>query len=145
MKITALALLPLAALSLTGCSAIADLAHSESEAHFDDSVELLVSGVIAAEDAAWLPEDATDITLRQSTKSDAPATAVIGFTSESDLVGCTETERLSLPVYAVEWGPKDTDIVKATTVQSCGDWVFVPTSDGWFGWTPSAPGEKAAA
>jgi hypothetical protein len=144
MKIAALALIPLAALSLTGCTAIMDLAHSESESHFDDGGALFDSGVIGANDAPWLPTDATDVTVRESTKSTDAATAVIGFASDSELVGCTETERLSLPAYNVEWGPDDEKLVKTTTLQSCGDWVFVPTADGWFGWTPSAPGEKAA-
>ena len=145
MKIAALALIPLAALSLTGCTAIMDLAHGESETHFDDGGALFGSGVIGPNDAPWLPTDATDLTVRESTKDAAAATAVIGFASASELVGCTETERLSLPTYNVEWGPDDSDLVKTTTVQSCGDWVFVPTADGWFGWTPSAPGEKRGA
>jgi hypothetical protein len=140
----AIALLPLLVLSLTGCSAIMDVVHSENESHFDDGAALFDSGAIGANDAPWLPTDATDITLRESTKTDVTATAVIGFSSDSDLIGCETTERLSLPSYAVEGGPDDDAIVKTDTVTSCGDWVFIPTADGWFGWTPSAPGEKSA-
>lgn len=140
-----LLLLPLLLLPLTGCSAIMDVVHSESESHFDDGAALFDSGAINANDAPWLPTDATDITLRESTKTDVTATAVIGFTSDSDLVGCETTERLSLPSYAVEWGPDDDAIVATDTVTSCGDWVFIPTDDGWFGWTPSAPGEQSGA
>lgn len=143
MKILALAAIPL--LALTGCSAIMDVVNSESESHFDDGAALFDSGVLAASEAPWLPTDASDITVRESTKTDATATAVIGFSSTSALVGCDLTDRLSLPAYNVEWGPKDTDIVAEQTVQSCGDWVFIPTDDGWFGWTPSAPGERRAA
>lgn len=139
---TALAIIPLLALSLTGCSAIMDVVHSESESSFADGGELFDSAVLTANEATWLPTDATDITVRESTKDDA--TAVIGFTSDSDLIGCSETERLSLPAYTVEWGPDDKSIVKQTTVQSCGDWVFIPTAKGWFGWSPSAPGEQSA-
>ena len=141
MKI-ALALIPVLALSLTGCSAITDLVRNESESSFADGGELFDSGVLTANEATWLPTDAADITVRESTKDGA--TAVIGFATESDLLGCAPTDRLSLPAYAVEWGPDDDDIVKTTTVQSCGDWVFVATADGWFGWTPSAPGEHSA-
>jgi len=140
-----LLLLPLAILPLTGCSAIMDVVHSESESHFDDGAALFDSGALSTSDAPWLPTDASDITLRESTKSDVTETAVIGFTSESALVDCQLTDRLSLPPYNVEWGPNDTDIVAETIVQSCGDWVFIPTDDGWFGWTPSAPGEKSGA
>ena len=140
-----LLLLPLLLLPLTGCSAIMDVVHSESESHFDDGAALFDSGTIGANDAPWLPTDAADIRLRESTKTDVTPTAVIGFTSDSELVGCETTERLSLPSYAVGWGPSDDVIVATDTVTSCGDWVFIPTLDGWFGWTPSAPGEQDAA
>ena len=118
-----LLLLPLLLLPLTGCSAIMDVVHSENESHFDDGAALFDSGAIDANDAPWLPTDATDIMLRESTK----------------------TDRLSLPAYSVGWGPDDETLVKTETVYSCGDWVFIPTADGWFGWTPSAPGEHDAA
>jgi len=26
-------------------------------------------------------------------------------------------------------------------VFACGSWAMIPTDDGWYGWTPSAPGE----
>jgi hypothetical protein len=140
-----LVLLPLVLLPLTGCAAIMDVVHSESESHFDDGAALFDSGALSANEATWLPTDASDITVRESTKSDVTATAVIGFSSTSALIGCELTDRMSLPSYAVEWGPKDTEIVAETIVQSCGDWVFIATDDGWFGWTPSAPGEKGTA
>jgi len=143
MKILALAAIPL--LALTGCSAIMDVVNSESESHFDDGGALFDSRVLTANEATWLPTDAADITVRTSTKTDVTATAVIGFASDSELVGCAPTERLSMPSYNVEWGPDDDDIAKTDTVTSCGDWVFIPTDDGWFGWTPSAPGERRAA
>jgi hypothetical protein len=139
-----LLLLSLLILPLAGCSAIIDVLHSESESRFDDGAALFDSGAINPNDAPWLPTDATSIMLRQSTKSDAPSTAVIGFTSDSDLLGCETTQRLSLPAYAVSWGPSDDVLAAADTVSSCGDWVFMRTLDGWFGWTPSAPGERDA-
>jgi hypothetical protein len=122
-----------------------DVVHSESESHFDDGAALFDSAVLDANDATWLPTDASDITLRESTKSDVTATAIIGFRSAAELVDCEKTERRSLPAYNVDWAPDDKDIVAETTVMSCGDWVFIPTADGWFGWTPSAPQEKAGA
>lgn len=142
VAIVPLAILALAALS--GCSAIVDAVHSESETHYDDRAALVEASVPALGDAAWLPDDASDITLRVSTKTGVTPNAVIGFAtaSTSDLGGCTQTERLSLPPYAVEWGPVDTDLVAESSVLSCGEWVFVATDDGWFGWTPSAPGER---
>jgi hypothetical protein len=141
MKKTIL-LIPVLVLALSGCSAVADFLHNESESQFDDAATLFDSGVLTENEALWLPSDATEITLRESTKG---GTAVIGFSSESELRGCASTDRLSMPAYAVEWGPEGDAIAKMTTVQSCGDWVFVPTADGWFGWTPSAPGEASAA
>ncbi len=140
-----LLLLPLLLLPLTGCSAIMDVVHSENESHFDDGAALFDSGAIDANDAPWLPTDATDIMLRESTKTDVTATAVLGFASDSSLIDCTKTDRLSLPAYSVGWGPDDDRLVKTETVYSCGDWAFIPTADGWFGWTPSAPGEHDAA
>ena len=143
MKLLAIVILPLAALSLTGCASVTQFLSSESETHFADGGELFDSGIIDPGEATWLPTDASDIALQRSTKSDVTPTAVIAFTSGSELIGCVETERLSLPAYNVAWGPGD-EIVAETTVHACGEWVFVPVDNGWFGWTPSAPGERDA-
>jgi hypothetical protein len=140
-----LALIPILALSLAGCSAIMDVARGETEVHGESAAELVASKALTADQIEWMPSDASDITMRLSTKSPDTTHAVIAFASDSELAGCAPTERLSLPVYNVEWGPDDEALVKVTEVTSCGDWVFVPTAEGWFGWTPSAPGEKTAA
>ena len=90
-----LVLLPLVLLPLTGCSAIMDVVHSESESHFDDGGALFDSGVISATEATWLPTDASDITVRESTKNDVTATAVIGL--PADAMRNNESSRIGGP------------------------------------------------
>ena len=46
------------------------------------------------------------------------------------------------PVFAADWAPED---VYVDDVFACGDWAVMATDDGWFGWTPSAPGEQEVA
>lgn len=130
----------LLALALTGCSAVTDLLHNETETAFDD-LEAFEAEWPRAEEAGWLPGDAELIHVRESTNGDP---AIIGVTSGSllDPTTCAETERLSGPSFAADWAPDD---VYVDRVFACGDWAVMATDHGWFGWTPSAPGEQEVA
>lgn len=143
MKLAPLALLSVAALSLTGCSAVTDLIHSESETTFFDAAELH-SDWAKSDTVDWLPADALEISIRESTKGDP---AVMRFSSESGLSDdvCAETERRSIPVFVDDWTPDDEELIKLTTVWACGDWAVAAIDGIYFGWTPSAPDEQAAA
>ena len=67
MKIAALALIPLAALSLTGCTAIMDLAHGESETHFDDGGAAHMVDVAAKTESHRVARASGSISMRPST------------------------------------------------------------------------------
>jgi hypothetical protein len=143
MKLAPLALLAVAALSLTGCSAVTDLLYKESESTFDDAVELDTDWA-KADTVDWLPTDALEISIRVSTQGDP---AVMRFSSDDGLSDdqCAETARRSIPVFVDDWTPDDDEIVKLTTVWACGDWAVAEIEGYYFGWTPSAPDEQAAA
>ena len=88
-------------------------------------------------EAAWLPSDATDIEIRESTIND---TAVILATSDATLDPelCAAVPRQSAPAYHVDGGP---NVYKATEAFACGAWTVMPAKDGWLGWTPGHPDE----
>jgi hypothetical protein len=146
MKRSTLVLAPIAALAavaLTGCSAVTDFLYKESETHYDDA-SALVDDWGKADTVGWLPSDATDIDIRESTEG---SPAVMRFTSASGLAlsQCAETERRSIPVFVDDWTPNDDDLIKLTTVFACGDWAVADIEGHLFGWTPSAPDEQPAA
>ena len=143
MKLAPLAILAVAALSLTGCSAVTDLLYKESESTFFDATELR-SDWGKADTVDWLPDDALEISIRESIAGDP---AVMRFSSDEGLAAddCAQTERLSIPVFVDDWMPDDDDIVKLDTVWACGDWAVADIDGYWFGWTPSAPGEQEVA
>ena len=97
-----------------------------------------------ADTVEWMPADALDISIRESTAGDP---AVMRFSSASGLSpdDCTETERRSMPVFVDDWTPDDDDVVKLTTVWACENWAVADIDGYYFGWTPSAPDEQAAA
>ena len=127
-------LLVVATLSLTGCSAVEDLLYGE-ETHQYDNLNSLQADWSGAETVEWMPDDASDINIRQSTDG---TVAILGFASDESLE-CPEVERLSGPTFGDDWAPTD---VYVDTVFACGAWAMIPTGDGWYGWTPSAPGEQ---
>jgi hypothetical protein len=137
----AVTLISALALSLSGCTAIVDFVHHEAEAHFDDATALAKGWDKAATVIAWLPDGATSIDTRESTQGDV---AIMRFDSATPLdpALCAQTERRSLSSFDASWAPSD--VVKETSVWACGTWALIPTDDGWFGWTPSAPDEQAA-
>lgn len=124
------------AIALSGCSVIDEVAHKMHTEHFDTAAEL---GDDWEGDASWLPSDATDIRIRESTIND---TAALLATSDADLdpAVCTTVSRLSAPAYSMEDAP---DVYGADQVYACGAWTVMASGDGWYGWNPSHPDEKA--
>lgn len=123
--------------ALTGCAAITDALQNESSVAFDTADD------VAAEwgkTAPWLPDDATDIRIHESTGGD-PAVLLTTSSAELDPALCVETERKSAPVFTEEWSPDG----YVDTVFACGDWAVIPTDSGWYGWTPNHPDERAAS
>jgi hypothetical protein len=119
---------------LTGCSAVDDALHSETELHFDD-----VSAMAGNWDrsAPWIPADARDIRIHES---DSGRVAQVRMDSDEDVpAGCVPVERKSLPVFVTDWTPED--VVGIDTVRVCGDWAIAEVDGGWFGWTPTSPAE----
>lgn len=140
MKIITIAAAGVLVLGLTGCSAVADLIHSEQTWDFDDQKSFAEEWPRAA-GAEWVPDDAELIQVRESLNGEV---GIIGLTSSATLdeVKCVETERLSGPSFTDDWAPEK---VYVDTIFACGDWAVMKTDDGWFGWTPSAPGEQEVA
>lgn len=133
-----LAATAVAALSLTGCSTLQQALQHESTARFADASALASDWDKTAD---WLPEDATAISVHESTDG-APASLLATSDAELDLTRCAEVERQSAPTFSIEDTP---DVYTIDTVFACGDWAVVPTDDGWYGWTPNDPDERAAS
>ena len=134
----ALALAVIASVSLTGCVSIPQLLQNESSSTFPDAA------TVAADwdkSAPWLPADATDISVYESTNGD-PASLRATSGASLDPAQCVEVDRQSAPTFVLDDTP---DVYKIDTVFACGDWAVVPTDDGWYGWTPNHPDEKAAS
>jgi hypothetical protein len=124
---------------LTGCSAYDSLVHKQSTSTFAN-VETFNAG--STTEAAWIPTDATEITVRTSTLAKA-SDAVILLDSGSALLGdCAEVERYSAPAWVLDDAP---DPYKADSVFVCGDWSVMSTETGWYGWTPNSDEERSAA
>jgi hypothetical protein len=126
------------AIPLAGCAGLNDLVQNESSAQFESAEDLEQSW---GKSAPWLPSDATAINVRESTAG-APAILLTRSASALDPSVCTETGRQSAPTLQAEWSPTD---VYVDRVLACGDWAVIATDDGWFGWTPNDPDEKAAS
>ncbi|GAA3214004.1 hypothetical protein [Microbacterium terregens] len=122
------------AIALSGCSVVDEVAHKMKSVSFATAAE--VSDEWKG-DAAWLPSDATDIMIRESTVND---TAVILATSAAALDPelCSVVPRRSQPVYELDGAPSAYD---ATEAYACGQWTVMAAEDGWFGWTPNHPDE----
>jgi hypothetical protein len=125
-----------AALLLTGCSAIEDVLQKEKSSTYDDRDAFTADSGL---EARWLPEDSTAIDVVRSTQAADAAIAVESSTLLApDL--CAEIDRRSAPAY--QPGP-EVDVYKISEAFACGDWTVVQTDDGWLGWTPGDPDEKA--
>ena len=128
------AAVPLAVV-LSGCSVVDELAHKMRSVSYDTAAE------VTAEwegDAPWLPSDAIDISIRESTVND---TAVVLVTSDATLDPelCTDVPRQSAPAYQVDGAPSAYD---ASDAFACGAWTVMAAENGWLGWTPSHPDEE---
>ena len=124
--------------ALAGCSAVGDALQREASHQFATR-DALVDGW--EKKASWLPADAESIVTRESTMG-APATLTAVSTSDLDPDQCAEVERRSAPTIVMANTP---DVYKIDRVLACGDWAVVETEDGWYGWTPNHPDEKAAS
>ena len=133
-----LAATAVAALSLTGCTSIQQAIQDESSGTYADADALAENW---NKTAPWLPDDASEISMHQTVNGD-PASLLLTSDADLDLSQCAEVERQSAPTFAIEGAP---NAYKIDTVYACGDWAVVPTDDGWYGWTPNDPDEKAAS
>jgi hypothetical protein len=124
-----------ATLTVVGCSAVDDALHHEATSHFDSRTELDGEW---GKSADWLPADATDIEVRESTKDD-PAVLIAVTDAALDPGACVHTQRRSVWVYAVDWAPEGLP----EEVWACGAWDVWPTDEGYFAWTPNDPDERA--
>ncbi|MGV8858712.1 hypothetical protein [Rhodoglobus sp.] len=136
-SITTAAALAILLVSLAGCSAISDTLHNESTSEFASASDLVKDWDTKA---LWVPENAQEIRIRESTPGDA---AILRATTDSKLDPqlCVEVERQSAATFDADWAP-DSYVDK---VFACGDWAVIPADGGWFGWTPNHPDEKSAA
>lgn len=128
-----LAAVPLA-IVLSGCSVVDEAVYKMGSVSFDTAAE------VADEwkgEATWLPSDATDIEIRESTADD---TAVILAISDATLDPelCAVVPRQSAPIYQLDGAPSAYD---ASDVFACGVWTVMAADDGWLGWTPNHPDE----
>lgn len=136
----AIAAAPFAALalvvSLTGCSAASDALQREATHEFATHDELAEGW---QREAPWLPADAESIVARESVTGE-PASVVAVSDNDLDPAQCAEVERLSAPTISIPGAP---DAYAVDHVFACGAWSVMATEDGWFGWTPNHPDERA--
>lgn len=129
----AVALLVGGATLLAGCATVSDLLSREVTHHYEDTAAMAESDTAPQ----WVPEDATDITLRTPADADSGISVVL-LTSESSLPeSCVQAPRSSAPILSIADAP---DVYKAQAVSVCGDWSVIPGEGGWYGWTPN-PGD----
>ena len=139
-RIRTAAAVPLAAalvlVTLTGCADIQDAVQRQASGEFATRAELVQDW---KKQAPWLPADAQSIITRESTITDEASLTTL---SDADLdpAQCAEVERRSAPLFTLEHAP---DVYKIERAFACGDWSVVATDDGWYGWTPNHPAEKA--
>lgn len=121
---------------LTGCSLIDGFNPKERSVSYDTAAEVTDQW---KGDAPWLPADATDIEIRESTLD---GTAVLLAASDANLDPelCASVPRQSAPAYRVDGSP---DPYKAKEIFVCGTWAVMASDDGWFGWNPNHPDEAA--
>lgn len=131
-----LALGVLAALSMTGCTAIGEQLHHEASHRFGSTADIAGNW---GKSAPWLPADSTDIRTHESTIGN-PAILRATTKERLDPAHCAQIDRQSAPTFDQPWSPRSVYVHK---VWVCGDWAVIPTGNGWFGWTPNDPDEKA--
>lgn len=132
------AVIPTAVL-LSGCSIVDEVLYQERSAQFESAADLMTEW---AGSAPWVPDDASDIRIREKTDGKVVTMLLTSGEAELDPALCAEVERRSAPVFAVDESP---DAFTAETVWACGAWAVIPSDAGWFGWTPNHPDEQAAS
>jgi hypothetical protein len=136
--LAAAAFVALSAGMLSGCSVVDELLYKQKASSFESAAGAPESSFAHA---AWVPDDATDIRIVESTAAADP-TAVILLTSPASLAPaeCAEIDRMSGAAYTIDGAP---DPYEAKTAYACGAWTVIAAEDGWFGWTPNHPDEEA--
>ncbi|KAA9136128.1 hypothetical protein [Microbacterium caowuchunii] len=125
---------------LSGCSVVDELVYHQRSATFQTSADAPDSSVAHA---GWVPKDASDIRIVESTRPDATnASILLSSASPLDPGICVEIDRQSGSTYSIEGAP---DPYAAERVFTCGEWSVIPSEDGWFGWTPNSPDEQDQA
>ncbi|MGN6271965.1 MAG: hypothetical protein ACTHMQ_02625 [Protaetiibacter sp.] len=124
----------LAAASLTGCSQLLDSLHKVHQESFPSYSEA-ADAWVGVDIPSWIPDDATE--LRNYATLDE-SQSVVGVTSASQPVGCTDAPRQALPFATTDWAPAEMlelpDGGLLSDVFRCGDYEVVPYGDGWVGW-----------
>jgi len=131
------ALIVTGAAILSGCS-VFHIGHTISENHYDDKAQLLAEW---EKSAPWLPDDATDIKIKEATDYGPEFDpAILETKSDTDLdpEQCAEIDRVSSPAFTASWSP-DTNVAR---VFVCGGWDVIAIDGGWFGWTANTPEEQ---
>lgn len=116
-------------LILAGCSAIDDVAHGSAQTTYTNAPAFEKDH---ADTAAWLPADATSVTLVSSTRADGVMT--LAYESATAPEGCESVERQSSPTMSVE---TDVDVYAASSVLLCGQWAVAHEAGQWLAWTPA--------
>jgi len=124
-------------IALTGCAPILDTLQNEATSSYPSTTAVEEEW---GKNAPWLPDDATEISIRETPDAD-PAVLLASSVEPLDPALCVEVERQSAPVFSVAGSPDP----YVDRVFACGDWAVMPTDDGWYGWTPNHPDEKAAS
>lgn len=129
-KTWAIGTLAVAALALSGCSQLSDLAHGRATTHADARADF-------ADAPAWMPEDATDITAVVGTKGGsgaAPSSTVFTSTDGVTSDRCETVLRNSAPVVTIPGAP---EVYAAKEATKCGAWSMISDGDRWHAWTPN--------
>lgn len=128
----------IAVAGLAGCSVIEEAVYQRHSSTFADAAAMRDGNDLAL---SWVPSDATDIQLVESTREGASDAAVLLVSGDAlDPAECAEIDRQSGPMLNIETGPDPYAMQKAF---ACGAWTVVPSDDGWYGWTPNHPDEQA--
>lgn len=124
----------LAAASLTGCSQLLDSLHKVHQESYTSYAEA-AEGWVGVDIPSWIPEDATELH-NYATLDETQS--VIGVTSSSQPVDCTDAPRRALPFATTDWAPAEAlelpDGGLLSDVLLCGDYEVVPYGEGWLGW-----------
>lgn len=119
-----------AALAISGCTQLSGIARGEATTHVDTRAEL-------TDAPAWMPADATDISVVVGTKSgSSPAPTSTVFTSARGVPSdaCERVPRNSAPTMTISGAP---DPFAANQVTKCGAWSMISVGDRWHAWTPN--------